>query len=81
MKIEHLNKKEEAFEPIELKLTIESKEELAELWARLNAPVRGLMDLNMFEDISDNVDPIGHPNLYDFFDLVDDIAEEMGVLK
>ena len=35
MKIEEINKKQE-FQPIELKITIESEEELCNLWHRFN---------------------------------------------
>lgn len=36
MKVEQLNKENKKFQPIELKITIESEQELASLWHRMN---------------------------------------------
>ena len=76
MKLEQVNKKEETFEPIEIKLTIESKEELAELWARLNA------SLNAIEAHSHEYEWIDlgrTTSLFGLWDLLDEIAIGRGI--
>ena len=55
MKVEKIGEAPAKFEPIELKITIETQDELCELWHRMNISIRRVMknsndDLMRFND-------------------------------
>jgi hypothetical protein len=64
------------FTPVVLQITIESRDELFELWHRLNMSEEDL------EECEANVSHVPMPNMpsychYDFFQTVDDIVKQL----
>lgn len=64
---------ETGFNPIELKLTIESEEELLELYARLNTPVNNVLN-DRHEKY--NTVPLGD-NLMSMWVIVNDLIKKI----
>ena len=63
------------FEPIELTLTIESEEELCDLWHRFNASV--------YDIDKESVDYLKHKSitLYDKWEVIDDLVKQRNLYK
>jgi len=73
---EETETKPEQFEPIELSLTIESKEELQELWHRLNISIKDINNII----VDDDFNKIQTKDLtYDFWKKLDKIIEERNI--
>lgn len=77
MKI-NVETKETIFEPIELTITIESKEELETLWHRFNISKKGV---ERETDPIGDVDRIVLVDTYDVFCKLDALLSERGVTK
>jgi hypothetical protein len=73
MKIEEVNKEKE-FQPIELKITIESEEELCNLWHRFNVGRNQILEGSTTGVVK--YEPL-HSN--DDWDVIDEIFEARGL--
>ena len=72
MKTEILTKQD--FQPIELKITIETKRELEFLWSLFNAPNTKLMELaNDYRIGSISIFNVGAPNLNEIWDELENL--------
>lgn len=69
MKIEEIENSK--FEPFTIKITIENKNELNELWCRLNASTIKIKELNYEYDQSEFISD----NTLDFFNLINSKCE------
>ena len=73
MKIEEVNKQEE-FQPIELKITIESEEELCDLWHRFNAS-----EVVIDKNITKGVVKYGAKCTFVLWAVIDNIVKSRGL--
>jgi hypothetical protein len=76
MKVKNITK-EKTFEPITLEITIESEDELVDLWHRLNLSIK---------HVNDNSDtsflpPVKYRESFMLFDFVDNICDDMDLKK